>query len=349
MRPPRRCLLFLLAAVLCSACGRAPDTYTLLGETQGTTYQVKVVLTAGGAGPEGSGRIAEVVGARLADVDKKLSTYRPDSELSRFNAHADTTPFKVSPELLEVLEIARRVSEMSGGAFDLTVAPLVAAWGFGPGGRQQRQPAENELTALRERVGYRHIEIDRAASTLRKTRPDVVCDVNGVAQGYTVDKLAADLDALGFANYMVEVGGEVKVRGHNANGAPWRIGIEKPTPGVRAIGKVVPLTNRALSTSGDYRDFYEQAGVRVSHTVDPRTGRPVTHALASASVIHQSCAMADALCTALMVLGPEEGLDFALKHNLAARFVIHDGADGFFDKTTPAFDTIAGGAAEGRG
>jgi len=319
------------------------------GETQGTTYQVKVVLTADGAGREASGRIAETVEARLAEVDKKLSSYRPDSELSRFNAHASTTPFKVSPELLEVFEIAQRISEISGGAFDLTVAPLVAAWGFGPGGPQQRQPAENELAPLRQRVGYRNIDIHKAASTLRKTRPDIVCDVNGVAQGYTVDKLAADLDALGFANYMVEVGGEVKVRGLNANGVPWRIGIENPTPGLRSIAMVVPLTNRALSTSGDYRDFYEQAGVRISHTLDPRTGRPLTHALASVSVIHEGCAMADALCTALMVLGPEEGFELALKHNLAARFVIHDGAEGFFDKATPAFDAIAAGAAEGHG
>jgi len=293
--------------------------------------------------------IRAAVEARLADIDQKLSTYRPDSELSRFNAHLATRPFEVSPTVIEVFELGREIGDTTGGAFDLTVAPLVAAWGFGPGGGQPRTPAADEIARLRERVGCANVEIDAGASTLRKLRSDVVCDVNGIAQGYTVDKLAADLEALGFVDYMVEVGGEVKARGRKANGEPWRIGIEKPVAGQRTIGDVVPLSRAALSTSGDYRDFYEAEGVRLSHTVDPRTGRPVAHALASVSVIHESCATADALCTALMVMGPEEGLNFALKKGLAARFVTHEGGEGFCETTTPAFDAAKAGPSEAAG
>lgn len=195
---------------------------------------------------------------------------------------------------------------------------------------------------LRQRVGYQKVEIDPVALTLRKTQPDVSCDLNAIAQGYTVDKLAADLDALGYVSYMVEVGGEVRTRGLNASGLPWQIGIEKPITTGRALEMTVSLKDMALSTSGDYRNYYERNGLRISHHIDPRTGRPVAYKLASVSVINKRCALADAYATALIVLGPDAGYQFAVKQDLPALFITHTASEDFFEKATPAFHSYIG-------
>ena len=327
--------LTVLLFVLACGCRPAPQQCVFAGETQGTTYTVKVVAQSVSRGQESA--IRQAIGDRLARIDETMSTYRPDSEISRFNRFEEATPFQVSPELIEVFSLAIEVSEASQGAFDITVAPLVEAWGFGPDKKSRRAPTDEELATLRARVGYEKIAVDPARATLRKILPGVHCNLNAIAQGYTADKLAADLDRLGCSSYMVEVGGEIKAKGRNARGAPWRIGIEKPIATARAIQRVISLDNRALSTSGDYRNYYEKDGVRVSHTIDPKTGRPITHALASVSVIHDSCALADAYATALMVLGPDKGYDLAVKLNLPALFIVHQGGDAFSEKPTPSF------------
>lgn len=355
-RPRARARAVALAAVLTVAagCARPERLYEaeFTGETQGTTYSIKVAATRL---PEDRLEAADhAIRARLDRIDGTLSVYNPDSDISRFNRSESTEPFAVAPEVVEVVGIARDVSELTGGAFDVTVGPLVNAWGFGPptrvGGSPTRAagpakpadgpPADSELEALRARVGYAMVEADPAAGTLRKALPGLECDLNGIAQGYTVDKLAGDLDGLGWENYMVEVGGEVRARGVNARGIPWQIGIEKPVPGARAVQQVVPLLNTSISTSGDYRKFYEQNGVRVSHTIDPHTGRPITHALAAVSVVHPQCAMADALCTGFMVLGPGKGYALAVERNLPALFVVHAGEGAFESKPTPAFTAL---------
>jgi len=320
-----------------SSCHQAPrvEERDFAGETQGTTYSIK--LCADPMSTEQEAAVRQAIQTRLAAIDRTMSTYRPDSEISRFNQFAETTPVKVSANLIQVLELAREVSIASDGAFDVTVAPLVKAWGFGPDKRRTGAPDDAELTALRQRVGYQKVEIDRAASTLRKVQSDVTCDLNAIAQGYTVDKLAADLDALGYANYMIEVGGEVRSRGLNAHGIPWQVGIARPITTGEGIELVVPLRDAALSTSGDYRDYYEENGVRISHIIDPRTGRPIAHQLASASVIDGQCALADAYATALMVLGPDAGYPFALKQNLPVLFIIHTDSESFAEKATPSF------------
>lgn len=321
-----------------SSCHRAPrvEERHFSGDTQGTTYSIKVCAERISTEQEASVRRA--IEARLAGIDGALSTYRPDSEISQFNQFTETTPFRVSADVIQVLQLAREVSITSDGAFDITVAPLVKAWGFGPAGRRADMPTEGELAELRQRVGYEKVEIDSAASTLRKTQPDVTCDLNAIAQGYTVDKIAADLDALGYADYMIEVGGEVKTRGLNARGLPWHIGIEKPLTTGQVVELIVQLKDVAISTSGDYHNYYEENGVRISHHVDPRTGRPITHKLASVSVIDKQCALADAYATALTVLGPDAGYQLALKQNLPVLFIIHTGPETFAEKATPSFD-----------
>lgn len=330
----------LAAILLLAACSSKPgyEERVFSGETQGTTYTVRVVRAD--FSDARTEAVRSAIASRLARIDSLMSTYRPDSEISRFNQHAETTPFVVSAEMIEVLLAARRVSEASGGAFDVTVAPLVRAWGFGPDGAPQPPPPE-ELERLRGLVDYRAVEVDAEAGTLRKTRPDVIVDLNGIAQGYTVDRLAGDLDSLGEENYMIEIGGEVKGRGHNARGVAWRIGVERPVANVREIAFILPISNTAVSTSGDYREYREVDGVRISHTIDPRTGRPVQHKLASVTVVNPSCTVADGFSTAIMVLGPEEGYQLAVKENLAALLVIHSG-ETFIERQTPAWGNATG-------
>lgn len=344
---PVLCAACAIVAVICG-CWRGPafEEKVFAGETQGTTYTVRIVsaeLTAEQI-VSAQGAITDI----LALVDRLMSTYRPDSEVSEFNRSRSTAPFPVAPELIEVLEVAQQVSRASGGAFDVTVGPLVRAWGFGPEGQPEPPPPE-ELERLKKEVGYQDLKINPQDDTIRKTRPGLSVDLSGIAQGYTVDRLAAALTACGIPNYMIEIGGEVKALGHNVRGVPWRIGVEKPVPGAREIQLVLSISNTAVSTSGDYRQYREVGGVRISHTIDPRTGRPIEHALASVTIVNPSCMLADAYCTAIMVLGPEDGYRLAVEKELAALLLIHAGEGKFAEKTTPAFQAFLEAAEAGGG
>jgi thiamine biosynthesis lipoprotein len=327
-----------LAAYRWWLTGYALQDMPFTGETQGTTYAIKIASP-----PLDDARkrlIDETIHQRLESIDRVLSNYRPDSELEAFNRQQTTDPIPASPEFVEVVQLARTVSDASNGAFDVTVVPLVAVWGFGPVKPENVAPTDAELSQLLQKIGYRKIEVNADAKTIRKTQPDVTCDLNGIAQGYTVDKLGDDLRALGYADFVVEVGGEVIARGRNSRGIPWQVAIEKPVANARELQEVIPLENRAISTSGDYRDYLVKDGVRISHTIDPQTGRPIAHALASVSVLHEQCALADAWATALMVLGPDKGYDLAVAKGLAALFIIHDPEQGFDARSTPAFEKI---------
>ena len=286
-----------------SAAGKIQREFS--GQTMGTWYTVKAVELPVEADEDREATLRSAIEEQLEDVNAKMSTYRDDSEVSRFNQSESTTPFPVSDETLAVFSKAQQLAESSGGAFDITVGPLVNAWGFGPGERTLEGPGDDELAALRARVGFRNVEVGDAA--IRKLRPDVYCDLSAIAKGYAVDRVGLALGDLGCDHYMVEVGGEVRTKGLNGDGVPWRIAIEKPDPEGRAIHRVLPLSGLAMATSGDYRNYYETEGARLSHTIDPRTGRPIAHKLASVSVVHEECAMADGFATTMMVLGPEDG------------------------------------------
>ncbi len=343
LRGLERALLVFSAVlmVLTSTAGCGPQAelrtaHGFQGETMGTVYMVKVVAELGSAQHD---TLAQAIQAELDDVNAKMSTYQQDSELSRFNASTETAPFQVSEETIAVFEKAHGISELSGGAFDVTVGPLVNAWGFGPDAVPTKNPSEDALAALMERVGYAKVEIDRSALTLSKHRADVYCDLSAVAKGYAVDRVAELLAGRGYTDYMVEVGGEVRTLGRNDRGHPWRIAIERPDAKGRAIHRVVAMTDCALATSGDYRNYYEREGLRLSHTIDPRTGRPIRHGLASVSVIHQECAMADGWATAIMVLGPDKGYEMAAAQNLAAFFIIRNSDGSFSERMTPTFES----------
>ena len=297
--------------------------WMLRGPTMGTVYTVKGVASDGAAtAPEG---LAELIRAVLDQVNHSMSTYLDDSEISAFNRH-DDSPFAASPALLEVAAEAERIAELSGGAFDPTVGPLVDAWGFGPAGIDG-PPSEDRVAGLLGMVGYTKLEVDRKHGLLIKALPELRLDLSAIAKGYAVDRVAAAISAAGVSDFMVEIGGEVAVRGRNGRNQVWRIGIERPNDEGRAVQTVIRLNDAALATSGDYRNFVIQNGVRLSHTIDPRIGRPIAHHLASVSVVHPSCMTADALATALEVLGPEEGLELADRLDLAALFLVREGED----------------------
>ena len=331
------CLLALLGAGLWWGLP-LPDDSLLSGETQGTTYSIKI---AAPLKEEERRVLEETITRRLDRIDRAMSLYRPDSELVRFNRLNSVEPFAASPELVEVFQLARMVSEATGGAFDVTVAPLVAAWDFGPiETGETAAPSDATLAELRSRVGYDKVEADEKKGTLRKTAVGINCDLNAIAQGYTVDKLAADLLGLGYHNFVAEVGGEVCARGRSTRGIPWQVAIEKPLFEGREMQQVIPMSGMSVSTSGDYRNYREVGGVRLSHLIDPHTGRPVTHHLASVSVLHPQCALADAYATALMVMGPEKGYDWAAGKGLAALFITSEQDAGFLTRPTPEFKQL---------
>lgn len=350
LSPRRRALLQALgAAALVAGCGErvapAAANRPLLhfsGDTMGTTYNVRLAGTALSAEREAEARRA-VQGAFDAVV-ARMSTYDPASELSRFNRHASTAPFALSAELLQVFAVARRVSAETAGAFDVSVAPLVDAWGFGPA-KHREVPAAATLARLGDDVGYRMLALDHDAGVARKSQPGLAADLSGIAKGYGVDRAAAALEALGHADYMVEAGGEVRTRGRNAANLPWQIAVEQPDALPPRPRFITPLSGQSMATSGDYRIYFERDGRRYSHEIDPGTREPVTHRLASVSVVASDCTYADAMATALFVLGPERGHALAAERGLAALFIVRTGDGGFADRPTPAFAALGGTAA----
>jgi FAD:protein FMN transferase len=292
-------------------------TSTLTGGTMGTTY--RIVLGKGLGGADAS-TLKDAVEARLAAVNKVMSTYDPVSELSRFNASRTTDPWPASEELRGVVRTALEVSRASGGAFDVTVGPLVDAWGFGSGGPRGQPPSVAELHRLQGRVGYEKLEV--VGGSLKKAHPELEVDLSGIAKGHAVDEVALLLEARGLEDYLVEIGGEVRVRGLSAQGRPFRVGIEEPDAHRRAVHLALALESGSLATSGNYRNFSEHDGALVGHVLDPSTGRPTVHRLLSASVWHPSCAVADAWATALLVVGPDAALSLAEEAGLEALLLI---------------------------
>jgi len=320
----------------------APGLLQFSGQTMGTTYVVKLAGAALSA-PRLEALQASVHDA-LEGINRSLSLHRADSELMRFNRHASAMPFVLSKDFLAVLAAAQQVSELSGGAFDVSVAPLTQAWGFGPD-KRRIVPAAEQIEAGRAAVGWRGLQLDAAQRTATKAHAGLQADLGGIAKGHGVDLAALALEAGGMEHYMVEVGGEVRTRGHNAQGRAWQIGIEQPDAMPQRARSVVPLSGRSLATSGDYRFYFEQGGRRYSHEIDPRTAEPISHGLASVSVVADNCMLADALATALIVMGPERGLALAQQLALPALFIVREAQGDLRDVATTAYTALTAGAA----
>ncbi len=281
------------------------------------------------------------IDTELEQINDQMSTYRPASEISRFNGYDGKEWVPVSPETARVVAAAQRISDATQGAFDITVGPLVNLWSFGAKPIDQAVPGTEQIKEVRAKVGRYTVEVRDVPPALRKYRSDVEIDLSAIAKGFAVDQIVELLKNLGVAGYLVEIGGEIRTRGTKADGNAWVVGIEAPKEFTRGVQEVIALGDRALATSGDYRNFFEQDGKRYSHTIDPATGRPVEHNLASVSVVTEDCMHADAWATALMVLGPEIGFHFATERNLAVLFIVR-GEDGFIRRPTPAFKQLFG-------
>ncbi|WP_030128407.1 FAD:protein FMN transferase [Pseudomonas sp. QTF5] len=330
----RLCGFVVLMGVL-SGCDNGDSMESFGGPTMGSSYSIKYVRHPGLPAPE---EVRVQVEKILAEVDQQMSTYRSDSDIERFNTlpanHCQTMPAPI----LELVRVGEGLSSLSDGSFDLTVEPLLNLWGFGPQAREERIPAAEALAEVRQRVGYTHLRIE--GDRLCKDAA-VEVDFNSIAAGYAVDTIATRLDALGIHNYLAEVTGELKATGKKIDGSPWRIALEEPRDDQQVAQKIIAVDGYGVSTSGDYRHYFQQNGQRYSHTFDARTGAPVLHTLASVTVIHPSALMADGLSTLLLILGPERGWHYAQRHDIAAFFVIR--ADtGFVTRTNQAFERLVG-------
>ena len=351
MKPLRLHLLLLLCVALlvgCSERDRPLDSPVRFeGAIFGSFYQVTIAdtLTQGQARALEQG-ILEVLEA----VDVSMSTYIDDSELSVFNQLPVGEWQPLSDELMEVLAIGQAVAEKSDGAFDVTVGGLVNLWSFGAEARPREVPGEADLAARLEVIGFDAVELDRSALQARRTR-EVSVDLGAVAKGHATDRVAALLDREGIDHYLINLGGDLIARGYrdgsdeDDDGAEyWRIGIEAPLADRQEARHILPLHDISVATSGDYRNYFEEAGQRFSHTLDPRSGRPITHRLASVTVIHPSNAWADAWATALMVLGEEEGMSLAREQGLIVLMIVREEGGGWTSRVTPAFVDFFGEA-----
>ena len=302
------------------------------GKTMGTSYIVKVAQF-----PETGDwqKVADEIQARLDALDKMMSTYRSDSDVCRFNASTSTEDwFSVSKETAQVVHAALEISQLSEGAFDITVAPLVRHWGFGAGGRPRLsgtfEELQSEAARLKEHTGYEKLFVRLDPPALKKAIPELTIDLSAIAKGFAVDCVAELLDSHKMTDYLIEVGGEVRGKGKKNKEKDWFVGIEKPTEHYSGNQQEFPLKDQSLATSGSYLQYREIGGRRVSHLIDPRTGLPAqagngVSEIVSAAVLAPNCTQADAWATVAFVLGEQKGLELANQHKVAVLFLLQTG------------------------
>ncbi len=317
------------------------NTVSITGSTMGTTFSVKIVrnnfLLLGNVKKK-LNELEQGINSILEDVNNKMSTYRKDSEISRFNSYGKNDWFTISNDTVFVISASLDVSRKTMGKFDITVGPLVNIWGFGKDFSKREIPEKTVIEKLKKKIGYKFLDVRYNPPALKKKLKGLYCDLSAIAKGFGVDRVAEFLDSKGFLNYLVEIGGEIRVRGVNGAGATWSVGIKSPKvrPG---LSRVIHISDCSMATSGDYMNYFEKNGKRYSHTIDPDTGYPVIHDLVSVTVIHRSCMMADAYATAIDVLGPKKGLKFALKEKIPVFMIRHSG-NKFIEQTTPLFEKL---------
>lgn len=323
------------------ACHKSPEVVTITGKTMGTTYSVKYIDDGQiKIKPiEMHGQIEEI----LKEVNNKMSTYISTSELSQFNQNTQVdTPVEISADLAFVLKEAIRLHGVTEGALDVTVGPIVNLWGFGPEKRQPNETLEEQVEKRRAWVGIEKMKLTEQGDKfyLAKTVPQLYIDLSSIAKGFGVDKVAAHLATKGIANYLVEIGGEINAKGKNIEGKDWQIAIEKPNfDGIRVVSQIIGLKDFSMATSGNYRNYFEENGRRFSHEIDPKTGYPIEHRLASITVLADSTMTADGLSTGLYVLGEEKALEVAEKYNLLV-YLISKTEKGFEAKMSSAFEKL---------
>jgi thiamine biosynthesis lipoprotein len=327
-------LLIVVIFTILAACSEPKEQEThLTGPTMGTTYNVKFVAIDA----KDKQKLKPQIDQILIDINQLMSTYIQDSELSRFNHWSSTEPFPLSAQTLKVMTEAKRLGEMSNGLLDVTVGPLVNLWGFGPQSRPDKTPSDTLIKKTQQQTGLDKLTIGPTWAS--KAQPSLYVDLSTIAKGYAVDQLAELLQTHKITNFLVEIGGEMRVSGIKASGTPWKIAIEKPEAEQRSVQEIISIGDNAVATSGDYRIYYEQDGVRYSHLIDPSTGYPITHNVVSVTVIHPSSMTADGLATALIVMGKEKALALAETYNIAVLLITKE-KDGYTEYTSAKFDQL---------
>ena len=327
----KKWLVVFASLFIISGCDKPVEQIHLYGPTMGTTYNVKYLPQKDAPSRE---QFQREIDRLLEEVNDQMSTYRKDSELSRFNQSRSSDSFTVSSQTATVVKEAIRLNTLTMGALDVTVGPLVNLWGFGPEARPEVVPSDTELAERKAMTGIEHLKVE--GNSLQKDLPNLYVDLSTIAKGWGVDVVADYIQSQGIKNYMVEVGGEIRLKGHNREGVPWRIAIEKPDVNQRAVQEIIEPGNMAMATSGDYRNYFEREGIRYSHIIDPRTGRPIHNKVVSVTVLDKSCMTADGLATGLMVLGEEKGMQVAEKENIPVLMIVKTD-DGFKEFTSSAY------------
>ncbi len=332
-------MLALSGALLLTGCDKPPvqpgaPAWTAEGKTMGTFYRV----TVADAPPEALVGLKEQISQLLEQDNHELSTYQSDSSLSLFNQYTGTDPQRIPTGMADIISTALRIGVKTEGAMDITVGPLVNLWGFGPDKQPVKFPDQQHIDAARQLVGLRHLKLseDIQGQWLQKDLPGLYVDLSTLGEGYATDHVASLLEKRGVNRYLVSVGGAVISRGLSAAGQPWRVAIQRPTDKEAAAQAIVDLQGHGISTSGSYRNYYELEGKRLSHIIDPATGRPIEHKLVSATVIATTAMEADGWDTGLMVLGTERAKALALREGLAV-YLISKTADGFTTWMSPQF------------
>lgn len=321
-----------------AGCSQPPAVHTLQGQTMGTGWTARLGDPLPAPLPVLRGEIER----HLEAVNAEMSTWRGDSLISRFNQAPAGTAFELPPGFDAVLAAALTLARETDGAYDPTVGPLVNLWGFGPDGTRKAPPAAEAVAAARARVGWQRLAFEPGSRRL--VQPGgIYLDLSSIAKGHGVDRVVEHLRSRGLRSAMFDIGGDLRVIGRRPDGQPWQIGIERPAEGVRDLQTVVAMpADQALATSGSYRNFFREGSRRFAHLIDPRTAEPVAHRLVSVSVLHASCTQADALATALSVLGPDAGMAFARSRGLAVLLLVAEDGDDpaparVIEHTTPGF------------
>jgi thiamine biosynthesis lipoprotein len=326
----KRTIILVTIAVIFSvslwSCSRTlPSVITLNGETMGTTYSVKYLNIDDAATQLSPAQMQAKIDNKLVEINQLMSTYIPGSELSLLNKAKGNIAFPISPATEYVIEEALRIHKISGGSLDVTVGPLVNLWGFGPSLRANKIPTDDQLASTMAYVGVDKFILSNGELT--KSHPKVYIDLSTIAKGYGVDEISALLYFEGVTNYLVEIGGEMRASGSKSNNDKWLIAIEKPLSGERAVQRIVSIGDNAIASSGDYRNYFEENGIRYSHLIDPSTGHPIQHNLVAVTVVAPKSIEADGLATALMIMGSEKSKVLAENEGIAALFITQEGDD----------------------
>ena len=327
-----RILIIIFLMIGTGACQN--NNYKILlinGLTMGTTYSIKIKTANAAVNKE---KIRADIEKILLEINQKMSTYIVDSELSVINFSNSLDSNLISDDLFKVISHANTISKTTNGAFDITVGPLVNLWGFGPNKSENKIPSNEEIELIKKNIGYKKIYLNKETTSIKKLHPDLYVDLSGIAKGFAVDKIALYLNSYNLENYLVEIGGELIAKGTNEDNEVWQIGIENPN---NNLAKIIGLKDIAMATSGDYRNYFEKNGVRYSHTINPNTGKPIKHKLASVTVLDKTAMNADALATAFMVLGPAKTIELANELKIGVYLIIKND-ENFYEEYNEYFE-----------